>query len=359
MSRQALPVMLLVLGLLLAQSARADTLSLSYSDPIGDQSLSTFIDVSSAVLTFDQCNGDYRIDSTAAAANPFNGAFRINLFLFNGDRGPAQDPSFFIDNLNDFDLMSPTTLISLTGTNPRLTAWRSGDRVATNTTGLLGNPDGIGSFASSVSSIPFSASDSIAQDAVETVMLQAAQACTPPDVSVTKTDQLVADSDGVAGPGDRLKYTVVITNSGGVEASGATYSAPAVGSATLAAGSVSTSMGTVATGNLLGNTTVSVDIGSIAASGGSVTIMYELVIDDPLPAGILQISCQGTVSGDNFSDALSDDPETPVANDPTVTPIGLLASLPVQDVPALSRPGQLVLLLLLAAFGVRRLFSSS
>ena len=104
---------------------------------------------------------------------------------------------------------------------------------------------------------------------------------------------------------------------------------------------------------------MSVDIGGIAASGGSVTIMYELVIDDPLPAGILQISCQGTVSGDNFSDtALSDDPETPASNDPTVTLIGLLASLPVQDVPALSRPAQVVLLLLLAAFGLRRLFSS-
>jgi peptidase C25-like protein/Big-like domain-containing protein len=67
--------------------------------------------------------------------------------------------------------------------------------------------------------------------------------------------------------------------------------------------------------------TVSRTIGDIPQNK-TVTITYDVVIDDP--AGVTQISTQGTVSGSNFSNKLTDDPDTGTANDPTITPIDLV-----------------------------------
>ncbi|MDT5269850.1 MAG: trimeric autotransporter adhesin [Acidobacteriota bacterium] len=67
--------------------------------------------------------------------------------------------------------------------------------------------------------------------------------------------------------------------------------------------------------------TVSVNIGTLRQSD-SVTITFQVVIDNPYSGGP-NISNQGTVSGSNFSNVLTDDP-TPPANgsaDPTLTPI--------------------------------------
>jgi hypothetical protein len=67
-------------------------------------------------------------------------------------------------------------------------------------------------------------------------------------------------------------------------------------------------------------------LGNIAP-GQSVRICYEVTINDPLPTNVTQISHQGIVSGLNFSTAITDDPETGAANDPTVTDVTVPAMI--------------------------------
>ncbi|EMR02769.1 HYR domain-containing protein [Cesiribacter andamanensis] len=60
------------------------------------------------------------------------------------------------------------------------------------------------------------------------------------------------------------------------------------------------------------------NIGTIP-KGKRLVIQYEVTVNSPLPAGLEQISSQGTVSGANFTSKLTDDPATEIANDPTLT----------------------------------------
>jgi hypothetical protein len=56
------------------------------------------------------------------------------------------------------------------------------------------------------------------------------------------------------------------------------------------------------------------------APGDSVTITFQVTIDNPYSGGP-NVSNQGTVSGSNFSNVLTDDPAVGGASDPTLTPI--------------------------------------
>ncbi len=134
-------------------AAHAASLTASFTDPVGDQTGN--VDVVGVVFNFDNTSGVYEILLTADAANPFVGVFRINFNLFNPDTGSiAQNPSFFQDQINDFNLQFPTTSVTLTGTNARLLSWDAGDRVATNSI-PFGNPSGVAFFESEVVDPPF------------------------------------------------------------------------------------------------------------------------------------------------------------------------------------------------------------
>ncbi|HET6977403.1 MAG TPA: Ig-like domain-containing protein [Pyrinomonadaceae bacterium] len=67
--------------------------------------------------------------------------------------------------------------------------------------------------------------------------------------------------------------------------------------------------------------TVNVNIGTLPA-GKSVTITFEVQVNSPF-SGPPLVTNQGTVSGTNFSNVLTDDPAVGGASDPTVTPIDL------------------------------------
>lgn len=66
---------------------------------------------------------------------------------------------------------------------------------------------------------------------------------------------------------------------------------------------------------------VSVNVGTLPP-GKSVTVTFRTTIHAPLPPGVTELSQQGTVTGSNFAPVLTDDPDTPAPNDPTVTQIG-------------------------------------
>jgi uncharacterized repeat protein (TIGR01451 family) len=175
-----------------------------------------------------------------------------------------------------------------------------------------------------------------------------------PAVTALKTVVLAVDvnGNGQANAGDTLKYTIVINNTGDQDASGVMYTNVAPANTALVVGSVTTTQGTVTTGNTAGDTSVLVNVGTIPG-GGSVTVMFQVKINDPLPAGVTQITCQGTVTGTNIPPTPTDNPGTGTPGDPTSIPV----ALPPAPVPTLNEWGLLILLgslMACALFTLRR-----
>jgi hypothetical protein len=77
---------------------------------------------------------------------------------------------------------------------------------------------------------------------------------------------------------------------------------------------------------------LTVNIGNLPP-GKSVTITFQATVNNPVSAGVTSISNQGTISGSNFADVPTNDPNTTAAADATIT---LLAAndAPVNTVPA-------------------------
>jgi hypothetical protein len=82
----------------------------------------------------------------------------------------------------------------------------------------------------------------------------------------------------------------------------------------------------------LSGETVSHSIGTLPG-GKTVHIQFQVTVNNPYTGGAF-VSNQGTVSGSNFSDVLTDDPAVGGANDPTQTPILLNPSVTVADAQA-------------------------
>ena len=76
---------------------------------------------------------------------------------------------------------------------------------------------------------------------------------------------------------------------------------------------------------LMSGENVSVNIGTLRA-GDSVTITFQVTVDNPPNLTLLnppRVSNQGTVSGTNFRNMLTDDPDAVGASNPTDTPVDL------------------------------------
>ncbi len=144
-----------------------------------------------------------------------------------------------------------------------------------------------------------------------------------PDVDATKRSNLVVDnnSDGVVNPSDVLQYTIRIVNSGPADALDVVFTDTPDANTTLVAGSVTTSQGTITSGNT-GAPPVTVDVGVLPASGGVAEITYRVTINTPFPDNVTEVVNQGVVSGSNFTDVPTDDPDTrSTPDDPTRTPV--------------------------------------
>ncbi|HZI18137.1 MAG TPA: Ig-like domain-containing protein [Pyrinomonadaceae bacterium] len=68
--------------------------------------------------------------------------------------------------------------------------------------------------------------------------------------------------------------------------------------------------------------TITFNLGTIPA-GKSVTVTFQVTVDDPFNGASQQVSNQATVTADGGINVVSDDPTEPGANDPTVTPINV------------------------------------
>lgn len=89
----------------------------------------------------------------------------------------------------------------------------------------------------------------------------------------------------------------------------------------------------------LSGETVNVALGTMNA-GQTLTIIYQVTVDDPVDVDKLVLSNQGTVLGDNFANVNTDDPDTGTAADATLTPLDTKLIFASPDAPtcATNRP---------------------
>jgi hypothetical protein len=110
-----------------ALNPAAPKLIVSVPDAMGDVFGVTPFDIARMDLIFDRTTGAYEITVRTHAGRPFDGAFRINVNLYNVDA-----PYYFSDALNDFNLTSPASTLVLSGAYFALRFWQPGQRVYTN-----------------------------------------------------------------------------------------------------------------------------------------------------------------------------------------------------------------------------------
>ena len=146
-----------------------------------------------------------------------------------------------------------------------------------------------------------------------------------PRLTAELTDALAVDADGNGSPspGDTLEYRLLLRNSGNTSASGIVVTTPIPAYASPVAGSASTTAGTVTDFDAAG-----LRVAIQALPGGqSATITFRVKVDATVPAGVRQVSLQGTVTSAELAALLTDDPRVGGAADPTVTPITAAPSL--------------------------------
>lgn len=149
-------------------------------------------------------------------------------------------------------------------------------------------------------------------------------AITPTDmVEPFKTWSLTVDADGngYPSPGDTITYTTLIQNVGSIPALSAVFTDNPDANSTLLSGSVTTTLGTVTTGNNPGDRSVRVNIGTLPGSYASATVVFSVIINNPLPSGVTRLVNQGFVSGSNFPADPTDDPSDQLYDNPTLTPV--------------------------------------
>jgi hypothetical protein len=145
----------IALVLLVPAAALSEILAFSFTDPVGDST--SDIEVIGLSVMFDDTTGAYEMMVIASEENPFLGAFRINVNLFNPDAGSTACSQSLLSDAgagNGFDLAQPARRIALVGEASSLLYWAPGQRVATNDA-PFGTPDCSGGFFSSVTDLPW------------------------------------------------------------------------------------------------------------------------------------------------------------------------------------------------------------
>jgi uncharacterized repeat protein (TIGR01451 family) len=143
-----------------------------------------------------------------------------------------------------------------------------------------------------------------------------------PTLDAFKRDDLIVDADnnGFASAGDTLNYTIAITNTGNITTTNVIFTDTPDPNTTLLNGTVTATQGDVVLGNTLGDSSISVNIGDLPPAE-AVVIRFDVVINVPLPSEVTEVANQGTITSDTLPPEPTDDPDTPVDDDPTVTPV--------------------------------------
>ncbi len=156
-----------------------------------------------------------------------------------------------------------------------------------------------------------------------------------PSLTATKTATLFtdADHDGVPSPGDTLLYRIEVVNGGNTAATSVVVDDAIPAGTSVEAGSVQVSQGTVAS-----ESPVEADLGDLAAGASSV-VTFRVVVASPFPHSQTAISNQASIASAELPLVATDDPSTPAAGDPTVTPIVAAPVLTATKTAALADDG--------------------
>ena len=128
----------------------------------------------------------------------------------------------------------------------------------------------------------------------------AVQAAAALDVTMLSILQVDANSDGIANPGDTVRYQIDIENTGDAADTSVVFTITPDTKTTLQVSTVTTTpQGSVTTGNGAGDTTVAVNVGSILA-GVIVRIEFDVVVDTGLSTCETSVSAQGTVTSTTY-----------------------------------------------------------
>jgi uncharacterized repeat protein (TIGR01451 family) len=147
-------------------------------------------------------------------------------------------------------------------------------------------------------------------------------------VPILKAQKSVVNLEGhVTVAGDRLEYTIVIQNTGNTAATGTALMDAIPANTTYLPGSTKLNGASIAD---LGSTMPYASGGQVDSpgepsgqinAGESATIVFRVKIDDPLPAGVTQISNQGIVSATGIASLSTNNPSTLAPDDPTTLSI--------------------------------------
>jgi IPTL-CTERM motif len=124
---------------------------------------------------------------------------------------------------------------------------------------------------------------------------------------------------------------------------------------TLVPEQVITPVGTVLSGQSADDTEVTIEIPTISA-GETIQIAFEVEIFDPIPEGLEEIACQGTLLASNHRPIPTDDPDTLLRDDPTLTPLDFgPTGPPPAEIPTVGQWGLILLGALLGYLGFRKI----
>lgn len=190
--------------------------------------------------------------------------------------------------------------------------------------------------------------------ATETTPLDHGAPPPPPEprLAATLVDTVLddADGDGLPAGGDVVGYTAVVTNTGDAPATLVRLQLPPDPHTELIPEQTTSTHGTLTTGTTPGDEQIDAALGTLAP-GDTATVTFEVRLAAPLPTGLDHIEAQGDLTSADAPNAVTDDPDTPTALDPTLTPLDDDAGGPgePQPIPTVSDLG---LALLVALFGV-------
>ena len=132
-------------------------------------------------------------------------------------------------------------------------------------------------------------------------------------VNLVATKTATDDNGGSPRPSETLTYTIIVTDTGTTAAANVVISDPIPANTTYLPGTLTSSDPTdiIIEGNQL-----QVQAGALSASGGSVTVTFNVQISAGAANGLV-IGNQATITATGPITVLSDDPSTGAANDPT------------------------------------------
>ncbi|MEE9208458.1 MAG: OmpA family protein, partial [Gemmatimonadota bacterium] len=201
-------------------------------------------------------------------------------------------------------------------------ALASGASATLNITASV-NAAGVYNNTAEVTAANESDSDSTPGNGITTEDDYAEQGTAPVSAPLLAMTQTVTDLNGGSlNPGDTLRYTIVVTNSGTAAATSINVTDPVPASTTLVAGSLTSDD---PTDTLTEGASVLIDVGTLDIPGfgdNDVVITYDVTVDVTTPGGTV-ISNQASLTATGPMSAISDDPSVDdgmeTGNDPADT----------------------------------------